>query len=310
MSVSKLKSEKKDYAGIILFIVLTFIVSFVYEYIFIMKYLMKHPEYTIASISSRIAVAMMIPSIVVVITRCITGEGFSNLCLNVNFKNKKFIWYVLAWFAPSILTFLGTGLYFVICRNEFSPDMEYLFSVYLRRGENGYTLEALRALVMSQTVTAVLLGPLLNCVTCFGEEWGFRGYLFGKLCEQFKVRTAVALCGVIWGIWYAPLVIVGYNYGINYAGYPYTGIVAICVFCLVIGVFLSFLTWKTSSVIPAIIAHGALNSICSFGINFTKNGGNTFLGPSATGVIGGLPFIIVAVLCIWMLEKEDEIGNK
>ena len=127
-----------------------------------------------------------------------------------------------------------------------------------------------------------------------------------KLCKIFKLRTALVLEGIIWGLWYAPLVVMGYNYGINYSFYPYSGFLAMCVFCLVIGAFLSFLTWKSSSIVPAVIAHGALNAICSFGINFTRSGGNTFLGPSPTGLIGGIPFIIVVFLCVWK-SKEDEI---
>ena len=64
------------------------------------------------------------------------------------------------------------------------------------------------------------------------------------------------------------------------------------------GIFLSYVTMKTKSCIPAVLAHGGLNSIVAIGIFFTADGGNAFIGPAPTGIVGAIPFIIVAVIML------------
>ena len=292
---------------IALYIVFTFVITYVYEYFFIMKYLMNNPNESIASISLRLAIVMIMPSIGVIFTRVFTGEGFSDLYIKFDLKNKKFLYYIVAWFLPSVLTILGAVLYFGIFRSEFSWDMEYFMDICRKRGETGYSADDLRNIIISQTVTAIFLGPVLNCITCFGEEWGWRGYLLPKLLKKFRIGNALIIEGIVWGLWYAPIIVMGYNYGLGYVAYPYLGIFAMCIFCFVIGTIFSFFTIRTGSCIPSVIAHGAFNSICSMAIYFTKTGGNSLLGPSPVGLIGGAFFIICAIVCYLILNKSNEM---
>lgn len=95
--------------------------------------------------------------------------------------------------------------------------------------------------------------------------------------------------GIIWGLWHAPLTIIGHNYGLDYPGFPYMGILAMCLFCTVIGILFSYVTIKTGSCLPAALAHGALNGFASAPSLFTKAGfGNPIIGPLSTGIIGGI----------------------
>jgi len=79
-------------------------------------------------------------------------------------------------------------------------------------------------LVLSQAVTGIFLGPVLNFVTCFGEEWGLRGYLLPKMAKKFSLVKMLLIIGVIWGLWHAPLTALGHNYGVGYPGFPFLGI--------------------------------------------------------------------------------------
>jgi membrane protease YdiL (CAAX protease family) len=79
-----------------------------------------------------------------------------------------------------------------------------------------------------------------------------------------------------------------------------------CVFCIVLGIFLSYVTLKTGSCIPAILAHGAINGIAAIGIYFTFDGGNPFIGPAPTGVIGIIPFVLVAIPMVIYLMKNEK----
>ena len=112
--------------------------------------------------------------------------------------------------------------------------------------------------------------------------------------------------GVIWGLWHAPITALGHNYGVGYPGFPFTGIAAMCVFCIVVGAFLSYVSLKTQSCIPAILGHGAINSIAGIGLYMTKDGGNAFIGPAPTGIVGMLPFIIVGVILIIRYQSEKK----
>jgi hypothetical protein len=43
---------------------------------------------------------------------------------------------------------------------------------------------------------------------------------------------------------------------------------------------------------------------------FTFDGGNYFIGPSPTGIIGGLPFIVVAVIFLYDVYKNPILVTK
>ena len=64
-------------------------------------------------------------------------------------------------------------------------------------------------------------------VQCLGEDAGWRGYLLPKLLEFMKPWKAVLLTGVIWGLWHAPVIACGFNYG---TAHPIAGIFAMVVF--------------------------------------------------------------------------------
>ena len=90
------------------------------------------------------------------------------------------------------------------------------------------------------------------------------------MLKQFKVVPALLLSGLIWGLWHAPLTVMGHNYGVGYPGYPFMGIFAMCLFCIAMGIILSYVTIKTKSCIPAIMGHGTLNGFASAGLMFTS----------------------------------------
>jgi membrane protease YdiL (CAAX protease family) len=148
----------------------------------------------------------------------------------------------------------------------------------------------------------------MNFIPCFGEEWGWRGYLLPKMRKLMPTVPTLLVTGVIWGLWHAPLTAIGHNYGVTYPGFPFAGIAMMCLFCTVLGIFMAYVTQKTKSCIPAILAHGAINGISAIGIYLTHNGGNPFIGPAPTGIIGLIPFIVAAIP-MWIYLKKAEKGT-
>ncbi|NTU88699.1 MAG: CPBP family intramembrane metalloprotease [Actinobacteria bacterium] len=144
-----------------------------------------------------------------------------------------------------------------------------------------------------------------------GEETGWRGFLFPSLCEHISQRSAVIASGFIWGLWHAPIIYLGHNYGTDYWGYPVLGIAAMCVFCIFAGSLLCYLTLKTDSIWPAALSHGAINAIAGLGIYFMTVGtqANPLLGPAPTGLVAGIPLIALGTFC-WIKLSSEKPSEK
>ena len=301
-------NPKLELRRILLYVGITFAMTWIYC-LFVIYPLMNDTTLSgvpAVSVQLLVAAAMFFPAIGVLLTRLITKEGFQNAWLRPHLKGNLKT-YLLAWFGPGILTFLGMGIYFLVFPGSFDPEFGYFIETLESMGEAAETIPMpMPVLMLVQTMQALFLAPILNFVTCFGEEWGWRGYLLPKLSEKLPPLPMLLVSGVVWGLWHAPLTIIGHNYGVGYPGFPFTGIFAMCCFCIVMGVFLSYITMKVKSCIPAILAHGAINGIGTIGIYFTKDGGNPFIGPAPTGIIGAIPFIAAAVLMyfFWFAKQH------
>lgn len=294
---------------IAIFLGLTFVITYAYE-IFVIGNILNKPGY--ASISTLLVSSVMfIPALCVVLTRLITKEGFKDAWILPNFKG-HIRYYILAWLLPVALIAAGAVLYFLVYPDRFDPNMGAMAQSFAAQGLN-FDSAAIKAMMLMQIAIGVLLSPILNILTTMGEEWGWRGYLVPKLSEKLSIVPTVLISGVIWGLWHAPLTVMGHNYGLNYPGYPYTGILAMCVFCIVIGTFFSYVSLRTRSCLPAAIGHGALNGFAAIGVYFTQGGAesvDTFLGPMPTGIIGGAGFVIAMVIFMVImvrLEKKNAL---
>lgn len=303
-------NKKLETKRIIIYLAITFIMT--YAYCFGVVYPINNSANVRTELSAisglLIAAVMFFPSIGVLLTRLITKEGFKNswIRLNIN-ENVKTI--LLAYFGPSILTFLGIIVYFLVFPSHFDPEFGFVAATLDMGVTNAEAFPMpLSMLVLLQALTGLFLGPAMNFITCFGEEWGWRGYLLPKMAEKLPAIPMLLINGLIWGLWHAPLTAIGHNYGVGYPGFPFTGIAAMCGFCIVMGIFLSYVTMKTKSCIPAVFGHGAINSIAALGMYFTKDGGNPFIGPAPTGIVGAIPFIVVAVIMLvcYFGKKEKE----
>ena len=235
------------------------------------------------------------PAIAHVLTRLITKEGKENLLLRPRFKQGRWLYFLAGWFLPAFLILAGAGLFFILFPRYFDPNL----SALKLQMENLGSLPEINpwVIVAVQTIQAMLLAPLLNTIPTFGEEFGWRGYLLPKLLP-LGARKAVLLVGVIWGIWHWPVILMGYNYGLDYFGAPFLGPLAMVWFTLSLSVIFSWLTIKAGSVWPAVIAHGAVNGIAAIGLIFVNGNPDPLLGPTPVGIIGGLGLMLTAILLL------------
>lgn len=254
-------------------------------------------------------ICMMMPLVSVVITTLITKNRFKDVWIKPNFKgNLKH--YLIAWLAPVVIIVFGAGLYFLIFPAQFDPQMTTFIDSTKNQmttlGQTPPSTEELRSLIIVQLIASIFIAPIVNFITCLGEELGWRGYLLPELCKEYKPAKAIIISSIIWGIWHAPMVAMGHNYGLGYLGAPWTGILSMIVFCIATGALLSYVTLKTKSSIPATIGHSMINGFSALGIMFSSSTNmNPFIGPMPVGIVGGIGFIIVAIICLIKINKSE-----
>lgn len=260
-----------------------------------------------AIVMGLMALVMFVPALGVVFTRLVTKEGFKNSLIKPKQFKKTFKYYLMGWFGPTILIAIGAVVYFVLFPADFDPQMTSFTTQYQELiAQQGVEVDtsSIQSMIYVQLLIGAALAPLINFIPCFGEEWGWRGYLLPKVNERLSFVPTILVTGVIWGLWHAPLTALGHNYGMDYAGWPVLGIFAMCCFCIAIGTFLSYITIKAKNCLPAVLAHAALNGVAAAAVYLTISGGNPFIGPMPTGVIGGIGFIATAVIICIKMRKD------
>lgn len=203
------------------------------------------------------------PFIGAVIATALFDRGDSRAVLGWRWKLNR--WWVAAWLLAGLLALAANALSTLV------PGIEML-SV-----EEG-AKRAMQAAgqVPSSDLTASLPSlPLLlalgmiagifpNAVAAFGEEVGWRGYLW-SVARPLGFWRASLVVGSIWGLWHAPLIAFGHNYGTGYAGFPWSGILMMTAFCIGLSPIMGLLRDRTGSSIPAAIFHGTINAVAGIG---------------------------------------------
>jgi uncharacterized protein len=241
------------------------------------------------------------PAIAHIVTRLITKMGWKNAYLKFNLK-KAWPYILMGWFGPGILTLIGAALFFLVFPGSFDPQMAMLSGQLKAVGAAGKSIDPFQ-FILGQTIVAFLLAPLLNSIATFGEEFGWRAFLVPAL-TKFGRKNALLISGVIWGIWHWPVIMMGHNYGLNYPGFPWLGLLVMVWFTLSVGIIFGWLALRSESVWPAVFAHGALNGIGGLGLYFVKEPFSMLLGPAPAGLIGVVPFTLLALV---ILLKTKEI---
>lgn len=243
------------------------------------------------------ALGMLIPVLAHVLTRWITKEGFSltgkgSMMLGISLKNKKWMFYLFALFMPWIYFEIGHGLSLLIYPDLFDPEYYKVMGI----AKNIIPLLPLMAII----------NGAIGSFAAFGEEGGWRGYMMPKLIELVGIKKAVFIGGIIWGLWHAPLTCVGHNFGLDYPGFPYLGILLMCVDCTFMGIMLTYITQKTNSIWPAAIMHAVNNanpSILAVYTN-TERAAEVMPNPIMGFVILLIPTIVIGSICLALLCRE------
>lgn len=191
------------------------------------------------------ALGMFAPAIASILTRVITKEGFGNMYLALNFKGN------VKYYLASVWVKLIEG---VVCLIVI--PMVFINGISFAEIFATQDMSArLANYIWIIGLTLVLFMPGL------GEELGWRGYLMPKLVKLIGKPGAVVVGGIIWGLWHFPITLLGHNFGVDYPGYPWLGILMMCILCILMNPLLMLLTEKTKSIYPASFCHMMNNNM-------------------------------------------------
>jgi len=236
---------------------------------------------------------MFIPMIVAIIVQKVIYKEPLIKPLGISFNLNW--WWLLAWLLPPVLAFMTLGLSLLFPGIEYSAEMTGI----LERFKDSMTPEQLNQMqsqianfpihpIWIALFQGLIAGITINAVAGFGEELGWRGFLYRELGSLGFWKSS-ALIGFIWGIWHAPLILQGHNY----PEHPVAGVFMMIGWCLLLAPIFTFVRFKTKSVIAAAIIHGSLNASAGLAIMTVKGGNDLIVG--LTGLAG---FIVLAVINI------------
>jgi len=239
------------------------------------------------------AALMFTPMIAHIATRLITREGWSNTFLRPDFSHGRWRYYLAAWFLPIVAVLVGGAIYYLIFPGKFDPTM----ADARKLGLIGSDVQPWKFFI-TQLGKAILsclppLNPGLFLCT-FGEEFGWRDYLLQKLMPLGS-RKAVLLVSAIWGIWHWPAILTGFNYGLGYWGAPLVGPLLFVLVLIFPSAFYAWVTLRSGSVWPAVLAHSADNTSNSLMWFFLRGEANQLIGPGIQGIVGSLGWFVIAL---------------
>lgn len=252
-------------------------------------------------------------------TRLVTKEGWGHFMLRPNFRRGWRFW-LAAWLLPLLTAVVGGVIFYLL----------FPQSLDLNLGEVRKLTASLPAvaavdpwlILMSIALQAVLIAVPINAVASLGEELGWRAYLLPKLMEHYAgaeranlpaeepaavSRPGMAgthwmalLVGLIHGVWHWPLFFLSTRLDSS-SDFPFP--LVYLVFTCSLSVLLSWVTLRSGSVWPAAIGHGAANATSSLAGYLLKGPAIPMLGPAPTGLIGGLGYLLLALMLLFSRAK-------
>ena len=226
----------------------------------------------------------------IVVRKWVTREGFADAGLRLNLRG-KWRYYLFAWLSPLVVVLIIA-----------------LLAASLGIGRPDFTLEQARMMVprasqvpLSSSIYVPILlvelaiVALVSTPILWGEEFGWRGYLQGRLLSERPLLAAVAT-GLIWGVWHYPFY---FLQAFNRASRASALVLSVFpMSTILLSIIFGWLRQRTNSVWAPSLAHAATNSIGSSLLMLWFAGNEHWILWSYMGVLGLVP---LGALCGWII---------
>lgn len=283
-----------DRKGIISFLAINFGITYAIEGILILTGLSFRGvppifgQYIIAGV-------MWVPTIATVLTiKLITHEGFAI----TNFRVGALRPYLTSALVVPVIFIATYALTWLFGLGQPDWELADFRALMATTGADTSTMPPAATILPAIFLASLIVGPTLNGLFAFGEEFGWRGYLLPKLMPLGKLKAYI-IVGVIWGLWHAPIILIGFNYPNS----ALLGIIAMAGMTTAIGIYINEMVLQNRSSILAGWIHGTLNGQ-AYGIW-------RILFPSVNPLIGGFTGLVgMAVWLVFGLWKVKRGGAR
>jgi len=224
---------------------------------------------------------------------------FSELELRWQGANKSMLMTIPIW----LITFIG--FYYLIVfffgnsisieafgLVDFSNEQVFIKLDELSQGQ--FDPESISIPSPSILLSIIILGGIvagftLNLPFTLGEEIGWRGFMFSYF-ETWSITKRVLITGTAWGIWHAPLILMGHNYPLN----PIMGVFMMIAFCIILSFPMDWIRRTSGTILGPAAFHGMINASAAGVMLFIVSGKE--LISSLVGLSGILSFGLVYLL--------------
>lgn len=304
-----------DKKKIIKFVVMTFAVAWIIQSVVsIISAKLTNPMVGQTVFTLGMSVVMFVPLMaVLIVNHSLKGMGWKPK-LKGNIR-----WIFFASFIPLFFVILGAALFFAIFPDLFDATGSYLFKAYADMGlDFADTLEKAGldyTTYMLVSLVAFIYAPFLNMFVALGEEVGWRGFLYPELSKGHSKTKIWIIGGIIWAAFHFPVMLIaGYEYGKDYMGAMWLGLIVFSVNCIFMGMIHEILYEKTKSIWFPALLHGSINAAAKMP-QFVMNANqmdklNRYMifGPYFNGIIGMIPMVIIAIIMgVCALKSEKNI---
>ncbi|WP_081863973.1 CPBP family intramembrane glutamic endopeptidase [Mycetocola saprophilus] len=220
---------------------------------------------------------------------------------------KRVVWFmVLAAFVPLLLVAACLGISTLF--GWVTLDLVTFSGFRAMLGPALPVDESLIGTIVIAQILSIPLGALFNAIPAFGEEIGWRGWLLPAL-RPLGIWPALILSGVIWGVWHAPVTLLGHNFSQP----DLWGVLTMVVGCVLWGMLFGWVRLRTGSIWPAVIGHGALNA--SAGLIFLLSAAGAPMNLTLVNPLGVSGWIVIAIIVLVLaltgqFKQEPQLAPK
>src|SRR5262245_60151029 len=178
--------------GLVVYFVVLIIGSVFFEY-----KILRTGE-SIERVPGLILALMYIPTLASVVARLVLKEGFDDISLRWGGSEGRRAAF-LAWVYPMAVGFVAYGIDWSTGLAEFQRPLSPRSHLYS---------DSAVANLIGSFFTGATLGTHASCLSAFGEEVGWRGYMLTRLISA-GVPRPVFTSGLIWACWHLPIILSG-----------------------------------------------------------------------------------------------------
>lgn len=142
---------------------------------------------------------------------------------------------------------------------------------------------------------------VLVWVQAFGEEVGWRGYFLHRAMERFGSWPGLLIHGAVWGLWYAPVLLIASS---AEGSDPLHRVLGVVTTCVLMGTLLGWLRLVSRSLAPAVVANTTVT--LGAGLPYLVNGIDAGSRSAVFGPAGWL-ILLVAIASLLMTPWRNAV---